>query len=350
MIKKLKNLGRDDEGEPINPDLVTISSLFDDGITIEAEIAAISIRMKKRISAKEILALNELIWNEYKTAVTPDDFAIAARQVRKFREIVEAEGILGETLARIFLTESRLVYYRDKKTGTKSDEAYHIAMKGLEYAGEPGTKVSLYNVASDTKAELVGDYKQGVELANKSCEIAEDGDDVDLGKAYNNAALRYLNLANRFVGSGKEDDARIAFDNAIEHFKKALEAHERAGNTRGQGHAYNNMILCYQGLAGLASIFSVFGRMDMYNKALEQAELAKKAYGDNPENAIHVLSANYRRGQTYELMASITGTPQYLFSAIQCYAENLARALELGKTAKARKELGNIQKITVNYP
>ena len=341
-MKKLKNEGRKEKGEQIHTSLVAINLLFPGGVTIDAQIAAMGVRMKRGVSSKEISALNESIWSEYEKAILPGDFAIAVKQIRKFKELVESEGIVGETLAKILLTESRLVYYRDKKAGSQSDEAYQIAMKGLEHSEEPGTKVSLYNIASDTMGELVGDYERSVELADSSCVIAKTGSDVDLGKAENNVALRHLNAAKRFLGSGREKEAKEAYYSALTHFQNAMDAHANAGNNRQIGHAHNNMILCYQGLANLVEVFH---KIEMCESAISQAQLAQKAYGDSQENALHAISANYRKGKTYELEAKISGLPKCLFDAIQCYTENAMRALELGKLEKVRQELDNIQKI-----
>ena len=341
-MKKLDNEGRKEKGESIHPSLIAINLLFPGGVTIDAQIAAMEIRIKRGVSSKEIFALNESIWTEYEKGVTPEDFAMAVEKIRKLKELVESEGIVGETLANILLTESRLVYYRDKKSGSQSDEACQIAMTGLQHAQEPGTKVSLYNVASDTMGELVGDYKRSVELADSSCVIAKTGSDVDLGKAENNAALRYLNLAKRFVDFGENEKAKTAFNNAIAHFEKALDAHQKAGNKRQSGHAHNNMILCYQGLANLVKDFH---RIEMCDRAISQAQLAQKAYGDHPKNALHAISANYRKGKTYELRAELTESSVYLLRAIQCYAENAMKAIELEKWEKVKQELDNIQKI-----
>lgn len=342
-MKKLENEGRKERGTPIDTNsLVAINLLFPDGITIDAKIGAIE--MQKTTSEDSIKALNEQMWNEYERGITSKDFAMAVEQIRKLEQIAEANGIVGETKARIYLTKSRLVYFRDKKADMQSAEAYRIAMEGLEYAEEPGTKVSLYNVASDTMAELVGDYERGVELADASCEIAKTGSDVDLGKAENNAALRHLNAAKQFVDSGKEEEAKEAYFNAITHFQNAMDAHANARNSRQLGHAHNNMILCYQGLSGLVEDFH---RIEMCNAALEQAELAKKAYGDSPENALHAISANYRKGQTFELEAQIIGLPRYLFNAIQCYTENAIKSVDLEKWGKAKQELDNIQKVVL---
>jgi tetratricopeptide (TPR) repeat protein len=317
------------------------------GKTIEENIVEMEARIG--VSKAEIIALNQRIWDkEYlENVVTSEDFAIAVGHSRRLEEVAKANGITGETMAGILLTQADSAYYRDKKAGKASDEAYKIAMRGLEHAEKPGTKVSLLNIASNAKAELVNDFERASELADESCEIAKHGSDVDWGKAENNAALKWLNLANRLVSSDETEKAKSAFYNAIEHFKKALEAHKKAGNTRGQGHAHNNMILCYQ---GLAKIVRDSRKIGMCDKALEQAELAKKAYGDDPGNAIHTISANYRKGQTYELKAEMYALQSVylfinLFYAIQCYTENLARALELDKPEKVKQELANIQKV-----
>jgi tetratricopeptide (TPR) repeat protein len=293
------------------------------GKTIEESIAEMETRIV--VSGMTIQELNDMIWGEgYEKGITPEQFAEAVAYIRRLQEIAERNEVEGEAKARIFLTESRLVYYRDKEAGTKSDEAYTIAMEGLKYAEKPGTKVSLLNVASDTKAKLVDDLKKASELANESCAVARDGSDEDWGKAENNAALRLLDLANRLVSSDDIEKAKSAFYNAIEHFKKALEAHQKAGNKRQIGHAHNNMILCYQ---RLAKIVKDSRKIEMCNKALEQAELAKKAYGDSPKNAIHAISANYRKGKTHELKAEMYALQSVylfinLFYAIQCYTEN----------------------------
>jgi uncharacterized coiled-coil protein SlyX len=316
------------------------------GKSIEESITELEARIV--VSEITIQELNDMIWGEgYEKGITPEQFAEAVVYLRRLKEIAKANEIKGETMAKILLTESRLVYYRDKKAGTKSDEAYHIAMEGLKYAEEPGTKVSLLNVASDTKAKLVDDLKKASELASESCEIAKDGSDEDWGKAENNAASRLLDLANEFVSSNETEKAKSAFYNAIAHFKKALKAHQKAGNDRQTGHAYNNMILCYQGLAGIVNDSR---KIEMCDKALEQAELAKEAYGDNPKNAIHFISANYRKGKTHELKAEMYGLQSIylfinLFYAIQCYTENAVKAVKLENWKKVEQELDNIQKV-----
>jgi hypothetical protein len=305
------------------------------GKTIEESIAEMETRIV--VSGMTIQELNDMIWGEgYEKGITPEQFAEAVAYIRRLQEIAERNEVEGEAKARIFLTESRLVYYRDKEAGTKSDEAYTIAMEGLKYAEKPGTKVSLLNVASDTKAKLVDDLKKASELANESCAVARDGSDEDWGKAENNAALRLLDLANRLVSSDDIEKAKSAFYNAIEHFKKALEAHQKAGNKRQIGHAHNNMILCYQ---RLAKIVKDSRKIEMCNKALEQAELAKKAYG-----------ANYRKGKTHELKAEMYALQSVylfinLFYAIQCYTENARKAIKLENWKKVEQELENIQKV-----
>lgn len=303
-------------------------------------------RGQKVVSEEDIRKFNEQIWQEgYEKAITPEDFAKAVELSATLEEIAEKNKFFGETMGRICLTGARLIYYRDKKAGKASNEAYEKAMKGLEYAEDVGTKVSLYNVASDAMNELVRDHKIAAELAEKSCRVAEEsGDDVAIGKAENNVALRYLNTAKQFASQEQRQnrEAKASYEKAISHFKKVQRAHQRAGDNRQIGHAHSNMILCYVGLAGISENDSAI--LFICDQALVHAKLAIKAYGGlgDERNRFHALGANYRKGVAFRERARYSGKQEDLIEAIRCFTENATIYFELGKFEKVKQELTNI--------
>lgn len=299
-----------------------------------------------KIGEEEVRMLNEKIWQEeYEEAITPEDFARAVKHSADVEKIAEKNKFLGETMGRICLTSARLIYYRDKKAGKISKEAYEKAMKGLKHAEYLGTKVSLYNVASDTMGELIKDYNIAFELADKSCEIAkESNSDVVIGKAENNTALRYLNFAKQPINSGKTEKSEIAkdsFEEAILHFRRASIAHQKAKDNRQIGHAYSNISLCY---IELSKIPGMMKSINLCNLAIENAVNAIKAYGGlkNERNKFHALGANYRMGIAFRERAVYSSLSDDLIEAVRCFTENATIYFKLGKFEKVEQELKNI--------
>lgn len=301
---------------------------------------------REEIGEEEIRMLNERIWQEeYEKAITPEDFARAVEHSADIEKIAEKNKFFGETMSRICLTGARLIYYRDKKSGKASKEAYKKAMKGLNYAEYAGTKVLLYNVASDVMGELIKDYNIAFELADKSCEIAkESNSDVVAGKAENNTALRYLNFAKQLINSGeteKLEKAKDSFQEAILHFTRANIAHQRAKDNRQIGHALSNISLCYIELSKIPGIAKSRNLCDL---AIENAENAIRAYGglENERNKFHALGANYRMGAAFRERAIYSSVSDDLIEAVRCFIENAIIYLKLGKFKKVEQELKNI--------
>lgn len=223
---------------------------------------------------RELLSRNFLIWvHDY----SKGNFAQSKRKSSDLYKLAIEWGANSETLASILITKSWSEYYVDKNGNTRTDVSYVSAQEGLARLTDlentsviHGMRSSLLEVAGLCQAYLVNEKDSEIEILFQQSvdEAQKSGFKTAIGEAKNGFALGLISPMRR------------SFIDAIPLFEEVAKIQGEERNKRGEGHAHNNLVVCYN-------------ETKQFEKAVEEADKALVLYED--PNLNHSFSARFRK-------------------------------------------------------
>lgn len=247
---------------------------------------------------RELLSRNFKIWIE---SYSKGNFESASHDYSALYETAKELNADPETLASIIIGKSWSEYYVDKNGKTKTNASYLSAQEGLaklqDLQNTPvvhAMRSSLLEVAGLCQAYLVDEKDSKAEpLFRHSIEEAEkSGFKTTIGEAKNGFALWLISPQKKH------------FKEAIPLFEEVAEIQKGENNRRGEGHAHNNLILCYN-------------EIGQFEKAVEEADKALELYED--PNLNHSFSARFRKSIALRGLGKERRDKNYFDQAIKIY-------------------------------
>lgn len=250
---------------------------------------------------REILSTNFRIWI---ASYSKGDFETARQNASDLYEIAKKWRINPETLAAVLITKSWSEYYVDKNGKARTNASYLSAREGLtKLQNSKKTPIayairsSLFEVAGLCQAYLVDEkdakaeplFRHSIEEAKKS------GFKSVIGEAKNGLAL--------WLVSPKQK----CFKEAISLFKEVAKIQKEENNKRGEGHAHNNLVVCYN-------------ETGQFAKAVEEADKALELYAD--PNLNHSFSARFRKSLALRKLGKERKDKAYFDQALAIYEEH----------------------------
>lgn len=250
---------------------------------------------------REILSRNFRIWI---ASYSKGDFQTARQDASALYETAKKWKINPETLASVLITKSWSEYYVDKSSNARTNASYLSAREGLmklqNLKKTPivySIRSSLFEVAGLCQAYLVDEKDAKAEplFRHSIDEAKKSGFKSVIGEAKNGLAL--------WLVSPKQK----CFKEAIPLFKEVAEIQKGENNKRGEGHAHNNLILCYN-------------ETGQFAKAVEEADKALELYAD--PNSNHSFSARFRKSLALRKLGKATKDKKYFEQALAIYEEH----------------------------